>query len=87
MTVKERLIKEIEEIPDAIAEEMLDFCVFLKHKTQTLAKKPEQSDLLNFLHDVETISLEVPEEEWEKLPVDLAKNLDHYLYEAPKIEY
>ncbi len=27
---------------------------------------------------------EVPEEEWEKLPADLSKNLDHYLYGTPK---
>lgn len=28
----------------------------------------------------------VPMEEWEKVPKDLAKNLDHYLYGAPKEE-
>jgi putative addiction module CopG family antidote len=27
----------------------------------------------------------VPEEEWEKIPTDFAKNLDHYLYGAPKV--
>jgi hypothetical protein len=26
----------------------------------------------------------VPAEEWEKLPTDLARNVDHYLYGAPK---
>ncbi len=26
-----------------------------------------------------------PQEEWDKLPTDLAKNIDHYLYGAKKI--
>ncbi|MEA5468093.1 hypothetical protein [Spirulina sp. 06S082] len=84
MTIKERLIKELEEIPDTIAEEMLNFCLFLKHKNQTQTKEQEKSDLLNFLHDVEIISQEIPAEEWEKLPVDLSKNLDYYLYGTQK---
>jgi hypothetical protein len=28
----------------------------------------------------------VPDEEWRKVPADLSKNLDHYLYGAPKSE-
>ncbi len=30
------------------------------------------------------IAAEVPEEEWKKLPRDLSKNLDHYIYGTPK---
>lgn len=30
------------------------------------------------------IAAKVPAEEWAKLPKDLAENLDHYLYGAPK---
>ena len=30
------------------------------------------------------ISASVPDEEWEKVPTDLSKNFDHYLYGAPK---
>ncbi len=32
----------------------------------------------------EKISASIPEEEWGKLPTDLSKNLDHFLYGAPK---
>ncbi|MEY2979363.1 MAG: hypothetical protein RLZZ435_3502, partial [Cyanobacteriota bacterium] len=32
------------------------------------------------------IHAEVPWSEWEKLPEDMAKNVDHYLYGAPKVE-
>jgi hypothetical protein len=28
----------------------------------------------------------IPKEEWDKVPTDLAKNLDHYLYGAPKVK-
>jgi hypothetical protein len=28
----------------------------------------------------------VPDSDWAKVPRDLAKNLDHYLYGAPKLE-
>lgn len=28
----------------------------------------------------------IPKDEWAKVPSDLAKNVDHYLYGAPKVE-
>ncbi|MBW4540934.1 MAG: hypothetical protein KME43_17545 [Myxacorys chilensis ATA2-1-KO14] len=39
-----------------------------------------------FLQFVEEISAQIPKEEWEKLPSDLSKNVDHYLYGSPKNE-
>jgi hypothetical protein len=35
---------------------------------------------------VVAIGASIPEEEWDKVPRDLSKNLDHYLYGAPKEE-
>jgi Arc/MetJ-type ribon-helix-helix transcriptional regulator len=32
------------------------------------------------------ISSTVPQEEWDKLPTDLSKNIDHYLYGHPKVD-
>lgn len=32
------------------------------------------------------IGASVPAKEWDKVPTDLSKNLDHYLYGAPKGE-
>ena len=32
----------------------------------------------------ENISNDVPEEDWESMPSDLSKNIDHYLYGARK---
>ena len=31
------------------------------------------------------IAQEVPEEDWKRIPSDLAKNLDHYLYGTSKV--
>ena len=31
------------------------------------------------------IAQDVPDEEWERVPRDLAKNLDHYLYGTSKV--
>ncbi len=34
---------------------------------------------------IENIGKSVPDEEWARVPSDLSKNLDHYLYGAPKV--
>jgi hypothetical protein len=34
----------------------------------------------------EEIAATVPDSEWAKVPPDLSKNVDHYLYGAPKDE-
>jgi hypothetical protein len=42
------------------------------------------ADGRSLLEKIATITANVPAEEWEKLPTDLAANHDHYLYGAPK---
>jgi Arc/MetJ-type ribon-helix-helix transcriptional regulator len=32
-----------------------------------------------------SIGQAVPEEEWARIPTDLARNVDHYLYGSPKV--
>ena len=39
-----------------------------------------------YWEEVLEIGASVPMEEWEKVPTDLSKNLDHYLYGAPREE-
>lgn len=39
-----------------------------------------------FWERIQALGARVPTEVWEKVPKDLAKNLDHYLYGAPKEE-
>lgn len=91
MSAKERLLNEIESVPDAIVEEILDFCLFLKHRHQEKAQNMTVSDsqsngILDFLRQVEEIQSKVPAEEWNKLPHDGSVNHDHYLYGSPKVE-
>jgi hypothetical protein len=40
----------------------------------------------SFLSWIDEIRAQVPDEEWKKLPTDLSKNIDHYLYGCPKDE-
>lgn len=52
-------------------------------QTESSQKLPSLPPFLQF---VEEISAQIPKEEWEKLPSDLSKNIDHYLYGSPKDE-
>lgn len=95
MTLKEQLLKEIEQAPESLVEEVLNFLLATKaRQTQkTLEKKTSSSS-----QTTET-SLEASKPIWEvadeiiallpkkaldELPTDGAAELDYYLYGAPK---
>ena len=90
MTIRERLSKKLEQVPDAMVEEVLDFCLRLKQGQQ--AQESSQIDtasnsgILDLLERIKEIQSEVPTAEWDKLPHDGSINHDHYLYGAPKVE-
>jgi hypothetical protein len=91
MSAKEQLLSEIENAPDVMVEEILDFCLFLKQRQQQKASAPEssttsKSGIASLLDLVDQIHAQTPPEEWEKLPSDLSINHDHYLYGTPKAE-
>jgi hypothetical protein len=44
------------------------------------------SELRFFLDRIAEMVKDVPEDEWERLPADLSKNVDHYLYGTKKVE-
>jgi hypothetical protein len=48
--------------------------------------KPSErpTDFNALLELFDEITGSVPEESWEKMPPDLSKNIDHYLYGCPK---
>lgn len=50
--------------------------------------EPSEEDFSaqGFLNMIDEIRAQVPDEEWKKLPTDLSKNIDHYLYGFPKVE-
>jgi len=87
MSEKEQLIKELEQAPDVLVREVLNFLLFIKTRTnesqqQELNQKAGESGTPNFLSFIDQINSETPTET--NIPQDLAKNLDHYLYGAPK---
>ena len=90
MTVREQLSKELEQAPDLLLEEILDFCLFLKQRQQTKANnqvtETKTNGILDLLERVKEIQAQVPTEEWDKLPHDGSINHDHYLYGSPKVE-
>ncbi len=89
MTIREQLVREIEQAPDALVQELLDFYLFIKQRRDSAnpdAAPMPQSGLSTLLSEVQAIQAEVPAEEWDKLPHDGAINHDHYLYDAPKVE-
>lgn len=92
MTAKEQLITEIATAPEFLVEEVLNFLLFLKIRLKQKAsdtKIIESSQNVppqSFLDLIDEISLQIPQEEWEKLPSDMSKNLDSYLYGSPTSE-
>jgi len=90
MTVREQLSKELEQAPDSLVEEILDFCLFIKQRQQAKADNqaipPKANGILDLLERVKAIQAQVPSEEWDKLPHDGSINHDHYLYGSPKVE-
>jgi hypothetical protein len=53
---------------------------------QTEPSESQDFSAQSFLSMIDEIRAQVPDEEWKKLPTDLSKNIDHYLYGSPKVE-
>jgi hypothetical protein len=47
--------------------------------------KPKKKPTESLWEMAARLRAQVPPEEWDKLPTDLARNVDHYLYGAKKI--
>jgi len=47
-------------------------------------ERPPSNGTANFASAFENIAKDVPDADWEKVPADLSKNLDHYLYWGQK---
>ncbi|MBD2570909.1 hypothetical protein [Anabaena lutea] len=96
MTAKERLIREIEQTPENLIEELLDFLLFAKNRrnqqanesnsaNQLTIKSREQQQKSKPIWEIfEEANQDLPEEVIAKLPTDGAAQVDHYLYGKPK---
>jgi hypothetical protein len=81
MTVREQLSKELEEAPESLVEEILDFCLFLKQRQQAnvnnQATETKTNGILDLLNRVKEIQAQVPTEEWDKFPHDGSINIQN----------
>jgi hypothetical protein len=87
MSDKEQLIHELDQAPDFLVREVLNFLLFIKTRTNEIPKqesiqKTKESNIPDFLSFIDQVNSEIPTET--NIPKDLAKNLDHYLYGSPK---
>lgn len=83
---EELIIKTFRQLSPEKQQQLLDFAEFLDEKNQKLIVNKENEKNENINHEsleiweiAEKISQQIPNEEWQKLPTDLSKNLDHYL--------
>lgn len=79
MTPKELLIHEIEEAPDLVIEELLDFLLLAKMKYHR-----QQTEQQPFNVFVENLIADIPASVLDTLPTDGAAEHDHYIYGTPK---
>ncbi len=89
MSDKEQLIHELDQAPDFLVREVLNFLLFIKTRINEIPKqesiqKTKEANIPDFLNFIDQVNAETPTET--SIPKDLAKNLDHYLYGSPKEE-
>jgi hypothetical protein len=87
MSDKEQLIHELDQAPDFLVHEVLNFLLFIKTRASKIPKQEsiqetKESNIPDFLSFIDQVNSETPTET--NIPKDLAKNLDHYLYGTPK---
>jgi hypothetical protein len=98
MTVREQLAQEIQQSPDSVLEEVLDFLLFLKfrkkqpNETSHLSQESQLEPAAETSEPNERPIWEIFEEVADNLPDEIVANLptdgaaqhDHYLYGSPK---
>jgi hypothetical protein len=83
MTDREQLIQEIEQAPDSLITELLNFLRTHKASSELVQAQPNQHDrpIWEFF---EAAADDIPDDVLEQLPIDGAAHHDHYLYGTPK---
>jgi hypothetical protein len=86
MNTKEKLIQEIEQTPDVIIEEVLNFLLFTKSRYQDKTTQNNAQNSRPIWELADEIVAQIPEDILNQLPTDGAAQHDHYLYGTPKRE-
>ncbi len=90
MTTREQLLYEINNTPDLLLEEVLDFLLFAKTRRHqqtpeaVVAELPSPEPSPPIWETFEAFADTLPESVAATLPVDGAAQIDHSLYGAPK---
>lgn len=72
------------DLSQLVARQMRNMRMEDQQKIADLAEELANPKKLTLMQKIDAIRSRVPDEAWEKLPVDGAENLDHYLYGHPK---
>jgi len=67
--------------PAQVIEEALD----VLEARDAIQQTPAARDVPPIWETIVNIGQAVPKEEWARIPTDLARNVDHYLYGSPKV--
>ena len=91
MPDREQLIHELNQTPDVLVREILNFLLFIRSRAnQTYVQESsqnleiEEAKIPVFLSFIDQVNSETLVEDNAQLPKDFAKNLDHYLYGSAK---
>ncbi|WP_330203210.1 DUF2281 domain-containing protein [Cyanobacterium sp. DS4] len=86
---EELIMKKFRQLSPEKQQELLNFAEFLEYKNKKSTMNKENENInhesLEIWEIAEKISQQIPDQEWQKLPTDLSKNLDHYLSGSDKI--
>lgn len=84
--LQERIAAKVQSGEYRSADEVVEKSLDLLDRTGAVPRAPSTSNHERPIWEViEEISRSVPEKMWDEVPNDLSKNLDHYLYGAPKV--
>jgi len=66
------------------ADEVVREGLELLREREKVAQHSPSNGTANFAAAFENIAKDVPDKDWDSVPADLSKNLDHYLYGGQK---
>ena len=66
------------------ADEVVREGLELLQQRENETRRPPSNGTANLTAAFESIAGDVPDKDWESIPADLSKNLDHYLYGGQK---